>query len=170
MLDCGGAALLARLGACRSLRTHVVSHRRVISRDSGLRALGVSISSSSGLARVSVSRESCSLCGRALVCESGALCRVCVEDARQSVVSSGTDLVDHNSWKHGHEAAGETKVLSLSSGSKNGCSFVDTVFGGAALEQYLRGAPKGTKVEAWEGRIFTCLDPSPGMFWSLMGV
>ena len=55
-----------------------VPHRRVISRDSDLRALGVSISSSSGLARVSVSRvsgelsASCSLCGRALVCESGA--------------------------------------------------------------------------------------------------
>ena len=38
-----------------------------------------------------------------------------------------------------------------------GVSFVDTVVGGAALAQYLRGAPEGTKVEAWEGRIFTWL-------------
>ena len=73
--------------------------------------------------------------------------------------SYGTDLIDHNSWKHGSEAAGGTKVLSLSSGFKDRCSFVDTVLGGAALEQYLRGAPKGTKVEAWEGRIFTCSRP-----------
>ena len=142
-----------------------VPHRRVISRDSDLHALGVSISSSSCLARVSVSRvpgelsASFSLCGRALVCESGALCRVCVKDARQSVVGYGTDLIDHKLWKHGHEAAGETKVLSLSSGSRDGCSFVDIVLRGAALEQYLRGAPKGTKVEAWEGRIFTCSRP-----------
>ena len=85
---------------------------------------------------------SCSLCGRALVCELGALCRVCVKDARQSAVSYGTDLTDHNSWKHGPEAAGGTKVLSLSSGFKDRCSFVDTVLGGAALEQYLRGAPE----------------------------
>ena len=109
-----------------------------------MHALGVSISSSSGLARVFVSRvlgelsASCSLCGRAFVCESGALCRVCVKDARQSVVSYGTGLNDHNSWKHGHEAAGETKVLSLSSGSKDGCSFVDAILGGAAL----RGAER----------------------------
>ena len=42
---------------------------------------------------------------------------------------SATDLIDHNSWKHGHEAAGETKVLTQSSGSKDGCSFVDTALG-----------------------------------------
>ena len=53
-----------------------VPHRRVISRDSDLHALGVSISSSSDLACVSVSRlsgelsASCSRFGRALVCES----------------------------------------------------------------------------------------------------
>ena len=125
-----------------------VPHRRVISRDSDLHALGVSISSSSGLACVSVSRvsgelsASCSLCGCALVCESGALCWVCAEDARQSVVSSGGDHFDHNSWKHGHEAAGGKKALNQSSGSKDGCSFVDTVVGGAALIQYLRGGAK----------------------------
>ena len=69
------------------------------------------------------------------------------------------DLSGHNSWKHGHETAGGTKMLTQSSGYRDGCSFVDTVIGGAALEQYLRGAPKGTKVEAWEGRIFTCSRP-----------
>ena len=96
--------------ACAGLKTrgvvltvllvHLRPHRRVISRDSDLNALGVSISSTSDPARVSVSRvsgelsASCSRCGRAIVCESGALCRVCVEGARQSVVSSG-----HKSWK-----------------------------------------------------------------------
>ena len=145
-------------------------HRRVISRDSDLLALNVSIpsvcrvcssSGSFGCACVSVpggacrGSSRCSRCGRAFVCESGALCRVCAEGAHQSVVSSG-----HNSWKHGHETAGGTKMLTQSSGSKDGCSFVDTVLGGAALEQYLRGAPKGTKVEAWEGRIFTCSRPA----------
>ena len=69
------------------------------------------------------------------------------------------DLSGHNLWKHGHETAGGTKMLIQSSGFKDRCSFVDTVIGGAALEQYLRGAPKGTKVEAWEGRIFTCSRP-----------
>ena len=75
-----------------------VPHRRVVS-------------STSDLARASVPRvsgelsASCSCCGRALVCESGALYRVCAEDARQSVVSSGGDHFDRNSWKHGHEAA-----------------------------------------------------------------
>ena len=37
--------------------------------------------------------------------------------------------------------------------------FVDTALVGATLEQYLRGAPKGTKVEAWEGGFFTCSRP-----------
>ena len=45
-------------------------------------------------------------------------------------------------------------MLTQSSGYRDGRSFVDTVIGRAALEQYLRGAPKGTKVEAWEGRNF----------------
>ena len=144
-------------------------HRRVISRDSDLLALNVSIpsvsrvcsSSFSGRACVSVSggacceSSRCSCCGRAFVCESGALCRVCADGAHQSSVSSG-----HNSWEHGHETAGGTKTLNQSSGYKGGRSFVDTALGGAALEQYLRGAPKGTKVEAWEGRIFTCSRPT----------
>ena len=77
------------------------------------------------------------------------------DGAHQSAVSSG-----HNSWEHGHETAGGTKTLNQSSGYKDGRSFVDTALGGAALEQYLRGAPKGTKVEAWEGRIFTCSRPT----------
>ena len=63
-----------------------VPHRRVVS-------------STSDLARASVPRvsgelsASCSCCGRALVCESGALYRVCAEDARQSVVSSGVIIL-----------------------------------------------------------------------------
>ena len=144
-------------------------HRRVISSDSDLLALNASISSAcrvcsssvSGRACVSVSGGACcgssrsSRCGRASVCESGALCRVCADGAHQSVVSSG-----HNSWEHGHETAGGTKALNQCSGTTDGLSFVDTVIGGAALEQYLRGAPKGTKVEAWEGRIFTCSRPT----------
>ena len=69
------------------------------------------------------------------------------------------DLSGHFSWKHGHETAGGTKMLTQSSGYRDGCSFINTVNGGAALEQYLRGAPKETKVEAWEGRILTCSRP-----------
>ena len=113
-----------------------------------LRLLAPSVSGSSVSLR-SVSRVS--LCCGACVGECGARCGVSSEHVGDCVNSEG-DLSGHNSWKHGHEAAGGTKVLSLSSGSKNRCSFVDTVLGGAALEQ--RGAPKGTKVEAWEGRIF----------------
>ena len=115
-----------------------------------------------GLSRGRVLSESvsCVRCGVALVVGSGALCESCTHVVSVCVHDSGTDLIDHNSWKHGHEAAGETKVLSLSSGSKDRCSFVDTVLGGAALEQYLRAAPKGTEVEAWEGRIFTCSRPT----------
>ena len=66
-------------------------HRRVISSDFDLLALNVSISSAcrvcsssvSGRACVSVSggaccgSSRCSRCGRAFVCESGTLCRVC---------------------------------------------------------------------------------------------
>ena len=144
-------------------------HRRVISCNSDLLALNAFIlsvsrvcssSGSFGCACVSVpggacrGSSCCSRCGRAFVCESGALCRVCAEGAHQSVVSSV-----HNSWKHGHEAGGGTNVLSQSSGFRGGCSFVDTVLAGAALAQYLRGAPEGTLVEAWEGRIFTCSGP-----------
>ena len=144
-------------------------HRRVISSDSDLLALNASIqsarrvcsSSVPGGACVSVSGGACrgsscfSCCGRASLGESGALCRVCAEGAHQSVVSSG-----HNSWEHGHETARGTKALNQCSGYTDRLSFVDTVSGGAALEQYLRGAPKGTKVEAWEGRIFTCSRPT----------
>ena len=113
-----------------------------------------SSSGSLGRARVSVpggacrGSACCSRCGRAPVCEFGVLCGVCAEDARQSAVSSSGDQYGHNSWKLGHEAAGGTKVLNQSSGSKDGCSFVDTVVGRAALAQYLRGAPEGTKLEA----------------------
>ena len=64
-----------------------------------------------------------------------------------------------NSWKHGPEVSGGTKALNQCSGITDGRSFVDTVVGGAALAQYSRGAPEGTKVEAWEGRIFTCSRP-----------
>ena len=69
------------------------------------------------------------------------------------------DPSDHNSWKHGPEASGGTKALNQGSGNMGGRSFVDTVIGGATLAQYSRGAPEGTKVEAWEGRIFTCSRP-----------
>ena len=93
-----------------------------------------------------------------LVSEGGARCGVRSEHVGDCVNLEG-DLSGHNSWKHGHETAGGTKMLNQSSGYRDGCSFVDTVIGGAALEQYLRGAPKGTKVEAWEGRIFTCSRP-----------
>ena len=39
------------------------------------------------------------------------------------------DLSGHNSWKHGHETAGGTKMLTQSSGYRDGRSFVDTVIG-----------------------------------------
>ena len=71
--------------------------------------------------------------GFALVVGSGALCESCIHVVSVCVHDSGTNLIDHNSWKHGHEAAGETQVLSLSSWFKDRCSFVDTVVGGAAL-------------------------------------
>ena len=122
-----------------------------------LSASAVSVGPSRG--RVLSESVSCVRCGGALVVGSGALCESCTHVVSVCVHDSGTDLIDHNSWKHGHEAAGETKVLSVSSGFKDRCSFVNTVLGGAALEQYLRGAPTGTKVEACEGRIFTCCRP-----------
>ena len=136
-------------------------HRRVISSDSDLLALNASISSACRVCSSSISggvccgSSRCSRCGRAFVRESGALCRVCADGAHQSAVSSG-----HNSWKHGPELSGGTKALNQCSGNTGRRSFVDTVVGGAALAQYLRGAPKGTKVEAWEGRIFTCSRPT----------
>ena len=55
---------------------------------------------------------------------------------------SETDFIDHNSWKHGHEADGGTEALNQSSGYVDGCSFVDTVVGRAALAQYLRGSTR----------------------------
>ena len=76
------------------------------------------------------------------------------------MANSGSDHIDRNSWKHGPEVSGGTKALNQCSGYKDGRSFVDTVVGGAALAQYLRGAPEGTKVEAWEGRISTCSRPA----------
>ena len=98
-------------------------------------------------------------CCGACVGERGAGCGVRSEHVGDCVNSEG-DLSGHNSWKHGHETAGGTKMLTQSSGCRDGRSFVDTVIGRAALEQYLRGAPEGTKVEAWEGRIFTCSRPT----------
>ena len=135
-------------------------HRRVISSDSDLLALNASISSAcrvcsssvSGCACVSVSGGACcgsscsSRCGRVSVCESGALCRVCAEGAHQSVVSSG-----HNSWEHGHETAG----------GDHGRAFLRRYcYRGSGTGTVFTRAPKGTKVEAWEGRIFTCSRPT----------
>ena len=82
-------------------------HRRVISCDSDLLALNVFIpsvcrvcsSSGFGCACVSVSggaccgSSRCSRCGRAIVFESGALCRVCADGTHQSVVSFWSQLV-----------------------------------------------------------------------------
>ena len=135
--------------------SNFVPHRRVISCDSDLDSLhsvGPSVFGSSVSSRF-VSSVS-GFCG-ACVGEGGAGCGVRSEHVGDCVNLEG-DLSGHNSWKHGHETAGGTKMLTQSSGYRDGCSFVDTVIGGAAREQYLRGAPKGTKVEAWEGRIFTC--------------
>ena len=106
---------------------------RIITCDSDLAMLPLSSSPvpcssvsavSVGLSRGRVLSESvsCVRCGVALVVGSGALCESCTHVVSVCVHDSGTDLIDHNSWKHGHEAAGETKVLSLSSGSKDRCS------------------------------------------------
>ena len=136
-----------------------VPYRRVISCDSDLDSLHLfapSVSGSSVSLR-SVSRVS-GCCG-ACAGEGGARCGVRSEHVGDCVNLEG-DLSGHNSWKHGHETAGGTKMLTQSSGFKDGCSFVDTALGGATLEQCLRGTPKGTKVEAWEGRIFTCSRPA----------
>ena len=127
-----------------------VPYRRVITCDSdidSLHLLAPSVSGSSVSLR-SVSRVS--LCCGASVGEFGARCGVSSEHVGDCVNSEG----DLNSWKH--EAAGRTKVSSQSSGLRDWCSFVDTVLGRAALAQYLRGAPEGTNVEAWDGSIFTC--------------
>ena len=129
--------------------------RRVTSCDSDLDSLHLiapSVSGSSVSLR-SVSRVS--LCCGACVGECGARRGVSSEHVGDSVNSEG-DLSDHNSWKHGPEASGGTKALNQGSGNMGGRSFVDTAVGGAALAQCLRGVPEGTKVEAWEGRIFTC--------------
>ena len=66
--------------------------------------------------RVLSESVSCVRCGIALVVASGALCESCTHVVSVCVHDPGTNLIDCNSWKHGHEAAGETKVLSLSSG------------------------------------------------------
>ena len=101
----------------------------------------------------------CACCGCSLVGSDVSRCRVSAEDARGVMANSGSDHVDRNSRKHGPEASGGTKVLSNGTGTVDGCSFVDTVVGRAALAQYLRGALEGTKVKAWEGRILTCSRP-----------
>ena len=75
-------------------------------------------------------------------------------------VNSEGDLSGHNSWKHGHEAAGGTKALNQSSGSMDGCSFVDTVVGGAALVQYLREA-HGKERKLRRGKVAFSPVPDP---------
>ena len=153
-------------------------HRRVISCDNDLLALDLlskstSVSDSRVLSAFSVSRPvgcvrasvlsgvsaRCVCCGGSLDGSDVSWCRVCAEDACGGMANSGSDHIDRNSWKHGPEVSGGTKALIQCSGTTDRRSFVDTVVGGAALAQYLRGAPEGTKVEAWEGRIFTCSRP-----------
>ena len=163
----------------RSFSDNFLPHRRVISCDNDLLALDllsksslVSDSRVSGASFVSrpvgcvrasvlsgVSAR-CVGCGCSLDGSDASRCRVCAEDACGVMANSGSDHIDRNSWKHGPEVSGGTKTLNQCSGTKDGRSFVDTVVGGAALAQYLRGAPEGTKVEAWEGRIFTCSRPT----------
>ena len=121
--------------------SNFVPHRRVISCDSdfdSLHSVGPSVFGSSVSSRFS----SCvsGSCG-ARVGERGAGCGVHSEHVGDCVDLEG-NLSGHNSWKHGHETAGGTKMLTQSSGYKDGCSFVDTVIGRAALEQYLRGGAK----------------------------
>ena len=91
----------------------------------------VSVGSSRG--RVFSESVSCVRCGVSLVVGSGAHCESCTHVVSVCVHDSWTDLIDHNSWKHGHEAAGGTKALNQSSGSMDGCSFVDTVVGGGTV-------------------------------------
>ena len=138
--------------------SNFVPHQRVISRGldfDSLHSVGSSVFSSSSSPSLSCVSCSCGACvgGR------GAGCGGLSEHVGDRVASEDNPS-GFNSWKHGHESAGGTKALNQCSGSTDRLSFVDTALGGAALEQYLRGAPKGTKVEAWEGRIFTCSRPT----------
>ena len=106
----------------------------------------------------------CDCCGCSLDGSDVSRCGVGAEDACGVMANSGSDhidRIDRNSRKHGPEVSGGTKALNQCSGTTDRRSFVDTVIvGGAALAQYLRGAPEGTKDEAWEGRIFTCSRPA----------
>ena len=136
-----------------------VPYRRVISCDSDLDSLHLLAPSVSGSSVSPRSVSRVSLCCGACVGDFGARCGVSSEHVSDCVNSEG-DHSDHHSWKHGPEAFGGTKALKQGSGNMDGRSFADTVLGGAALEQYSRGAPEGTKVEAWEGRIFTCSRPT----------
>ena len=144
--------------------SHFVPHQRVISRGfdfDSLHSVGSSVLSSSFSPSLSCVSCSCGACvgGR------GAGCGSLLGHVGDRVASEDNPS-GFNSWKHGHESAGGTKALNQCSGSTDRLSFVDTALGGAALEQYLRGAPKGTKVEAWEGRIFTCSRPTS---WDVSG-
>ena len=107
--------------------SNFVPHRRVISCDSDLDSLhsvGPFVFGSS----VSPRSVSCvSGCCGARVGEGGARCGVRSEHVDDCVNLEG-DLSGHNSWKHGHETDGGTKMLTQSSGYRDGCSFVDTVF------------------------------------------
>ena len=97
------------------------------------------------------------------------------------VVHDGSDVQGHaNSggvsahWNsctrvHGHLGALQTKPLKRSSLVGVGCPTADAVQGEGALAQYLRWAPEGDEVQAWEGRIFLGF-PQSGIFPSLMGV
>ena len=133
-------------------------HRRVISCDNDLFALDLpsksalvsdsrvlgasSVSRPVGCVRASVlsgvsARRVC--CGRSLDGSDVSRCRVCAENACGVMANSGSDHIDRNSWKHGPELSGGTKALNQCSGTTGRRSFVDTVVGGAALAQYLRG-------------------------------
>ena len=116
------------------------ARERVITWDSDLAMLPLSSSLvpslsmsdvSVGFSRGRVLSESisCVRCGVSLVVGSGALCESCTHVVSVCVHDSETDFIDHNSWKHGHEADGGTKALNQSSGYVDGCSFVDTVVG-----------------------------------------
>ena len=138
--------------------SNFVPHQRVISCGfdfDSLHCVGPSVFGSSPSPFSSCVSGSCGAClgGRGAGCGDHS-------EHLGDCVDSEENLSGFNLWKHGHETAGGTKTLNQSSGYMDGRSFVDTALGGAALEQYLRGAPKGTKVEAWEGRIFTCSRPT----------
>ena len=79
-------------------------------------------------------------------------CRVCAENACGGMANSVSDHIERNSWKHEPEVPGRTKALIQCSGTTDRRSFVGTVVGGAALAQYLRGAPEGIKVGRGVGK------------------